>query len=327
MRAFVPFLFLLCTSWAQVFGYGNAPTCCWYNGVEVGAEWLYWQAEQTQMEIGAEIMSQSSGGGLSIHPELLRPGYNFRSGFRVNAAYDFCGSCWSIGAAYTHSPSHAKVSAINDPADIDLNFVSIFATNFPLLTAFADVNLSSLVADWQLDLDYLDLTLQRNYFPCRCLVITPYFGARGFWMRQNYDIDGASPLNGGSTFSAKMSERFNGYGLTGGLEAEWRIACGFAFVGRFGGSLLYSTVRFVGSVDALQGAMPLNIDIRDRVYRSTPAVGTFVALRYATTCCCRTLQAYLGWENNLYFHTNQFNITSQGSLTAQGLTLGAALGF
>ncbi|MFZ0565395.1 MAG: Lpg1974 family pore-forming outer membrane protein, partial [Chlamydiales bacterium] len=160
------------------------------NGLLLGAEWLYWKAEQSQMEIAADV--EGRNGGTLIASRVVIPDFNYSSGYKVYADY-ILNDCWAIGTVFTHLPSQPYVSASHNPASIDTNFIAFNVDLYPLFTLFEQQHFSSIDIQWKLNLYYADLYIRRTLCFCNCFTINPYIGGRGFWMKQNIHTNASSP--------------------------------------------------------------------------------------------------------------------------------------
>jgi hypothetical protein len=145
-------------------------------------------------------------------------------------------------------------------------------------------------------------------------------------MKQDIRMNGNSPNSevGPASLTAVFSEKFFGAGLLAGIRACWQLKCGFSFVGKFAGSLIYSSVHNDFNIQAVP---PTQLLDKNKYKKSHSSIDSFIGLQYLKTFCQFSAEAHIGWENHLFFHTNQFTVTANGNLTLQGLTLGGSLIF
>lgn len=298
----------------------------WGSNFQVGADWLYWEAEQNQMLFFSEVAGIENH--ITSDPLLLQVDYN--NGFRLFADYAF-NACWHLEANLTHLPQHASVSREIDPADTT-SFLVPDPFLYPIFQAIQTIgNFTNAGIDWSLNLYYFDIDISRSFLLCQCINLEPYFGLRAFWMNQAVSVDALSPGTGEGVVAvdARFQERDRGIGFQGGCDFICNLRWGFALVGLFGGSVVYTREKIGQSLRATVAEAPL-LDInaaKIKLFRSMPSVESYLGLQYRNSICHHPFEIHVGWENHLFFHTNQFSITQDGSLTTQGLTLGGSLCF
>lgn len=313
---------LAAEGWDETFL--DSQQCCECGAFELGGDWLYWKAEQGRMELGSNI-ALTPGVDIEIQANIVRPDFKYTSGYRIYGNYKVAGSGWKLGAIYTHLPSSGSVAVNLDPALVNTNFISLFTANFPILGAFADQQFSSIAAQWNLHVDYLDIDVSHSMSFWECLQICPHIGLRGLWMTQQLRISADSPTN---VLTSKFTEKFGGYGVEGGLHAACQVGSGFSIIGHIGGALLYSHLYNNGrAFDVDIGAGTLGLRYEDNVYRATPTIDSFLGLQYARMVGDYSLSVHLGWEHHVVFDSNQLSIGGGGNLTMQGLTLGGSASF
>lgn len=302
----------------------------WSSNLEVGADWLYWEAEQSQMFFLVEIQT---GDTTSSNPLLFNEQYN--NGYRVFANYGL-NECWHLNADLTHLSQNLSISKVLDPTDATHFFVpnSFLYPIFQSVLTFGSTPLSysSVGIDWSLNLYYFDFDISRVFWLCNRINIEPYFGIRGLWMNQKVSVDGFSPNAGAADtfiFDAQLRERNKGIGLQGGCDFICNLRYGFSLVGLFGGSLVYSKQRMGQSMTATADGTPaVSLDALNAVlYRLMPIVDCYIGLQYRSCICHHEVEIHGGWENHFFFHTNQLSLTQNGNLSTQGLTLGGSIGF
>lgn len=300
----------------------------WSSTLEVGAEWLYWEAEQSQMLFFAEVQLVDN----QVTSTPLFPKVHYNNGYRVFADWTI-GQCWHLNANLAHLPQRATISRDLDPSN-PAHFLVPDAFLYPIFQAVlssggSSLNYSNVV--WSLNLYDAALAISRSFLPSKCLNIEPYFGLRGFWMNQKINVDAISPGIGAGVFlfDAKFRERDRGVGLLAGCDFGCRLGWGFSLVGQFGSALVYTRERLGQSLSmTLAEAPAVRIDaLNMKVYRLIPIVDSYLGLEYSRCICCHQVECHVGWENHFFFHTNQFSLTQDGNLTTQGLTLGTSIQF
>lgn len=301
---------------------------CWYERFEVGAEWLYWKADQSQLFIAVDVTSTSEPGFQNISSEILIPEFSYSNGYRVFASYDL-DSSWSFYAALTHVPAEASFSLSVDPTTLDANFIGFNSVVFPILLPInSDGPFATGESQWDQNLYYLDFNLGKTFIPCHWFVISPYIGVRGYWLKEELFISGSGPAAGGASFTANLTEKLYGAGLQSGVYGTLQMRYGFSLVGQFGASLLYSHAKLNEDLfrSSVEGGSLL-VGTNKLAHKTIPTVDSLVALQYSTSICNMFTELHIGWENHLFFNTNEFSIMADGNLSMQGLTLGGSIRF
>lgn len=297
------------------------------NGIfEIGGDWLYWKAEEERLEFGALVQGVDVPGTSTIHSTVLRPKFKETNGYRVFADYQTNDRKWKIEACFSHVPSNAHIAVPTDPQGT--SFISLFAVNFPLLNAVADLNFTSASSRWDLDVDYFDLDVSRNFTVFNGFEISPHIGIRGFWLDQKYDIFANSiPLN--LAFTSKMKGKMEGAGVEGGLTGNLKLGMGFSILGHWGGSLVYTKCTNQGTLQAIAAPeIPTSINYSDKTNKGTAMMDSFLGIRYTNDSWKdHPISLLAGWEHHLVFDTNLFSLTNGANLSMQGLTLGGSIGF
>jgi len=79
----------------------------------LGGEWLFWQLEQTNMDIATIGNSTGTVVDESGHILVLdsvssdiHPTPQYHSGYRLKLGYDMPGNGWELSAIYSYIPSH-----------------------------------------------------------------------------------------------------------------------------------------------------------------------------------------------------------------------------
>jgi len=288
----------------------------------IGGDWLYWKVSQEKMQIGAEVMASVVDGETFVRSSILTPKFKEQSGYRVFADY-ITPDNWKIRTTFNHVPTKASIANGVAPANIMFDFISLFNTNFPLLSAISSATFSSVAAKWDAHINYLDIDLSRKIDLCDNFQVTPHIGIRGLWIYQKFSISGIAD---GLTFTSAMRERIEGIGVEGGLWGSWSFAPGFSVFGNIGGAAIYAKVRnngeLIGTTDATS-----DISYRDNSYISLPMLDSFIGVRYESKIGKNDVVFHVAWEEHFILSTNQFSIQGGGGMTLQGLTLGGCVRF
>lgn len=318
-----------------------ARDCCAYDPCEwsccdgrfiVGADWLYWKQEQSNMDI-ALIENLETGVLSTSDSRFIHPKHEFNNGFRVYAGYAFPNNGWDLTVSYFNLPNHSKRRLETELAteSIFFNFLQ-FPVSLP-----PNVGFSSLRTKWDSNLQNIDVDIARTITFGECFSLRPHIGCRATWMNQKYHFfadfipDILVPV-GSDVLAGRIKEKFEGVGVEGGLWAAWDFGCGFSLVGHVGGSLLYTRFHTHEHSTAFT-VVPGGTDVtffeghnHRHFFLGTPSMDYFVGFRYASDFCDTELSAYVGWEQHVFFDVNQLALNS-GNLYTQGLTLGVGVAF
>lgn len=290
------------------------------KNLEFGDELLYWKTEQDKMAFGANISAAPSG---TVEPTILEPGFKNSVGYRIYANYRTPDRCWKIGLAYANIPAKATSLTVNDPALIATNFVTLFPSNFPLIAALGGAPFSTVQARWDSTFNYLDLDVSRNFQCGSMFKITPNIGLRGVWIDQTFAYNGSGPI---AAFTTTLQDRTSGLGLEGGIKGSLDFDFGLSICARVGGSLLYSQFRNKGEIGIFVADELVAINgYNDTNYNAIPSIDTYIGAEYILEFKKFALTGHAGWEQHVFFGTNQFSYGSKGNMTMQGLTVGGSL--
>ena len=186
---------------------------------------------------------------------------------------------------------------------------------------------------WDTNINNIDADVGYTLPFGECFRLRPHIGFRATWLDQkyrSYQDNAADSTETQFTSAAKYSEKLNGYGVEGGLFADWNIGFGFSLVGHLGGSLLYSKITLKDTQTITNVALATDIEVlrtSDTLRMGTPSLDYFVGLEYVSNFCETDLCAYLGWEQHVLFDVNQSIDHFSGNLYTQGLTLGLNASF
>lgn len=283
-----------------------------------GGDWLYWKAEQQNMQYGSAAVITTET-PLQISSKILKPDFKMHNGYRVFAGYTTEDQFWDISLSYSHLSTSANSVYTGDPSD-SARFFVFLADNFPLLNGAVNVPFTNAGQHWRGDINYIDLDLAKSFMLCDDLEINPHVGIRGQWMNQKNRIFGANPV----TFAIRSKTELNGIGLEGGLGASWNLPYGLSLIGHLGGALTYCKV--VSKSRLLVSVGATNED-HNPSYVSNIWIDSFIGLSYNKSYCNYLFNVHAGWEHHLIYNANQFSLNGGGDLSLQGLTLGASVEF
>lgn len=338
-KLFLALILLCCHASAEQNCYEECCPCDNSMHFTVGADWLLWQLQQTNIGIGGFINEtrNSNDPNVDWDPALVAKSLDFnfkwKNGFRVYAETDFCCSDWTIGATYTYIPTSTRVShhqAPNINTSLDFRGVALATNRFPFLTSLPSPIVENIDARWKAHVSYLDFDVARNLIFCRSFRLTPHLGLRVLWIHQNYNFEG-NTLGVQEDFEAYIKERTVGYGIEGGLWGSYDF-CGFSINGHLGGACLYSrfktTVAFftVEPIMAGSGIEHGSILSKTKIWEPIYDVDFSLAAEYQFSACNFLGAVRIGWEQHLLFGSNHFVFPSS-NMSFQGLTVGVNVSY
>lgn len=311
--------------------------CCWRNGcfgLQIDA--LSWSAREENLHFGRKTFNFLNNNNCQQqHEKILRPSFGWDAGFRIGLHY-LQRDNWDVAVIYTRFNSDSSKSQSIGPATnsseaifVGNEHVDVFSNGF-----FGNV-FQKVHGSWQLDVNYIDFDFARTFACGSCLKIKPHFGARAFWMEQNWRIRAESfsgnegALND-DLFKAHLKEHFWGYGVEGGLWGEMGLGCGVSLVGHFGGSILYSKFDISQFAEeelhaGTSNGTCLSNEVKDHIHAGIPSLDYFLGLQYGGCCCGSEYNLRVGWEQHIFFNMNQF--VGCGNLALQGLTFSGQIDF
>lgn len=314
----------------------NNNCCDWSfcdGKIIAGADWLYWQTEQTNMDFFSVSTETSTGTAPVVttsDTSTLSLDRNYESGFRVYLGYELPCNGWEAAVIYSNMPFHTTLSSPVLLADDTLISDAFFEDTVDFTPA------SFASAKWDGNINNIDLDIAHTIAFGECFRLRPHIGFRAMWMDQKYRYNLDNELLTEDTQFVdvgSISEKLKGYGVEGGLFANWNIGCGFSLVGHVGGSLLYSQIKVSRSelYTTTDDAVVLTTSTFTDSHTfniGTPSLDYFVGFEYSSSFCETALSAYVGWEQHVFFDVNQiFNNNNSGNLYTQGLTLGVNAAF
>lgn len=311
--------------------YGAGPDCIYVDCCErgkftFGADWLYWKAEQDNMDFANNNSAISLPGGTSVEADPAHPKFKWHNGYRLRSAYTLADESWTLSAIYTRAPGCGS-KLVGDLTAIPTGeqFVQLLPQNFPLMTFFSGVSYGGVRGVWSVKNNFVDVDAMRGFDICDTIRLRPHIGLRSYWATQNFYFDAAG---GGTTTTGQIKQRTASIGLESGLWADWQIGCGFSLVGHVGGAALYSKTRVQGSALAVSQES-FSLRSSERIRRGLFMADTFIGLQFDTCISRFVVNARIGWEQHILFNSNMLGQPGPGSgnMTLQGLTLGGSVSF
>lgn len=315
------------------------------------ADFIYWNASEENLEF-ATVNTRDSFG--LVHPKgkIYQIDSNWAPGFKVGAGYDLCFDGCDIYAEYTyfHSTKREKTSSSlsSDLALLDnfwlLNNILLVSANFPGSTDSLGILIytlpeASAFSTWHLGFNQIDLDLGRNFYISRRLMLRPYVGLKGMWLKQNLKVgfEGILTFGQPTPFFARsnMKNKIDSWaiGMLSGVEGAWHFTTNFSLIGNLGFAGLwqhFKISRFDSEIVPLTaGSLNRNfINLSSNFNKFTPVIEWMLGFRWESWFGCDTYHLALdaGWEMQNWFSQNKFiriagSPKCDGDLAFQGLTV------
>jgi hypothetical protein len=272
--------------------YNQSAACNLAEGwdVFVTGSFIYWNAQQEDMDVGIR-----TNAGFTDATQLFAK-TAYKPGFKVGLGFDMPGmDYWDLYAEYTwfrstNSVTHSAGSGFIIPV-IGRHF---HGDGDPAETA------SSVYSKWKLDLNVLDVALQRPFYWGRKLTANIGYGLRAVWLTQKADLSYSDYTNNDvllGTGTAHGHDKSWALGPRVSLDTNWLLGAGFRIMGKAAASVLYT--RYT----TLDGSSNMNPDL---VTRSISTDGDYNTLRAITETSLG-----LGWGS--YFWDDQFHFDLSAS--------------
>lgn len=334
------------------------------RGIDVflDLDYIAWVPSEGGLAIA--LSEVPSPGATTSSNFTLSPGYKYRpnfklsSGFKIGVGGDFDYDGWRTYLQYTWFKSRAK--AQYTPVKNQEN-LTLWEGNFNVISYNQSDNLAIFLnvsdrgeSHWKLKFNSLDWVLERSYFLSRSFVFNSFFGFKLAWNTQDYNIAylqrGISTIireNNQSRLIVTAQENyeiFNHQSYTGGgpligILGQWLMRKNFSGIFEMKLSNLWgrfsitrkdtSNVIDAGGSDAkLSNYTALNL--QDSFYQLNTVLENTLGFNYSywTDQEKYKLDAFVGWETQMWFDQNQFiqqGIT--GNLTMQGLLVKLGVNF
>jgi hypothetical protein len=209
------------------------------------ASFLYWQAQESGLELGVEMDTPPTSPHLSSPIQSERKNFDFKyqPGFKLCFGIDLDYDDWILFSEYTWYHTGRITHHLNLSSDKVIDIEQEFAVTARHINLF---NKGSKT--WDLKMDFADLLIGRHYYLGRFLTLLPSFGARGAWIRQKLKAHYVG--NGIVTFSSvytndNTNDFFNksvssGFGPRMGVDIQWKVSPCWQLLGSAATDILYT---------------------------------------------------------------------------------------
>ncbi len=321
----------------------------------IGVDYLYWKTQQDSIAEDATDFTTAAG---NLEVEIINPKFKYDSGFRVYGTYELPCDQWGLGCAYTYMPGkghfeHFVAGSVREtPPDnaLFMEPVQIQPKNELASTkrAVSADSISDTVEEidfgqyseyfghWRSKLSYLDVDISRSFKCGACFTLRPHFGFRAMWGHQHTFITRVNPdvpVDVDLEQDLEMDrEHYHGYGLEGGLCAEWTLFRNFIVTGHVGGSILHTKITNHNTYLSRQFSGTTSVDIDRSDYRQhfnqdIPTLDYALGVKYIGHFCRCNYSIYAGWESHVWFDLGNPTLIDVGNYSTHGLTVGAEVSF
>lgn len=326
--------------------------CSW----QVGAEFLYWYSNITNLSYaleGKQIDSGDESPSTTFVPtEKAHFDNSWNPGVRVGFSYFNNCSCWEINSDWTYYKNCTNGKLVVPAFDN-----SSFNGNQPagtlglkcpwLLTPNADYY-NKVSSNWEVTFNQVDLEVARTFCACSWMSLRPHTGVRGFWTTIDFNVHASRPLRSEATLlqsSSRFTQKDWGLGFLIGVDASWQLNSCFSLFSETSAALTYgrqSIVRkskeFEQNSDS-ETVRDTKATTEDVTYTMQPILDMALGVRWETLCSCYKVFIDLGWEFHYFYDMNQIFrsagsnsgnedlVPTNGSLGLSGITIRGKIEF
>ena len=299
----------------------------------IKGNFTYWQPIQENMELG--IIGNTSDSTNIVDGKELNLNISYASGFQVAISTDLPTDHWEMSLEYTWFRNKDHVSKNLDPSN---SFISLYpawevpSVNTP--TYFSGEE------EWKLHMDFLELSLGRNYLVGEKLALRPFIGLRAPWIRQRLKVDYIQSVDDPFQNSHIRQSFYSwGVGPRTGVSLDWFLWKELRLIGQTGADIVYTQYRkllfqqfFTTTNNQLAPASRIIIkQNRTNHIRSHIDMSLGIGWGFFFSNNRRHVDFSLNYGFQIFFSQNMFrnfvndqsiakNIAPNGDLTIQGLT-------
>jgi hypothetical protein len=302
----------------------------------LNTEFLWWVAKEDGLYYaqsgftGVQTSAVPPDGTKNFNGHLQKVKPHFRPGFRIGLGGNMSYDEWDIFLNWTWFQSNARG---------DSKGYLLTLWGHPRVSGPDNSTDGALFtrAKWSLHLNILDLEMGRSFWVGRHLSLRPFFGVRGAWIDQHFDIHydyTTDPITDGKL---RAESDFEGGGVRAGLDTRFGLWGGWSFYGIASASMLYGFFNcdFHERWESVKVAKT-----RDGFHHAASTAQLALGVRWDTYVHRDRYHfgLYAGWEQNIWFGVNKMNHyfhslsegnlqQMNGDLTLSGGTFGVRFDF
>jgi hypothetical protein len=290
---------------------------------DLRGDFIYWYSNQEGMGYTTKPQSALTTSYFSNHA-LVKPHFDWEPGFRIDAAYGFDGSYWSIGADVIWYHGKGRGSKSTET----LNGL------FPVFSFSDDTLPSDYVNDasihWRLHATIFDVLTAYEWVCNSFFALIPSLGLRNVWLSERAHVHYEGGTFQAGTDKVHLKSGFYGVGPRLALKPRFLLGKGFSFysegaIAVFAGWFdVHQSEKFVGTTRA---------KLSRHISRTRWGIDTTAGFVYTYDINNKMNISFdLGFDYYLFFRQNEFVHGSQYTLKSQGRSLTlygahAAMGF
>ena len=221
----------------------------------IDASFIYWLVEEDGLQLAQSAILSQGSQVMSPDTKFAEFSFGYSPGFKVavGATYD---KEWNMKVQYTYL--HGSRTFEKEPPDneSDIPGFSVWNVNdwFVQTATFSQLNspqaqslsATKIRADWKLDLNVIDASVERPSYIGTSFVVIPFAGIRSVWITQSVKValfqpaaavGGAQYLSPQPILSKTQSKNFS-IGPLIGCEANYLLPLGWRITAHGAASLL-----------------------------------------------------------------------------------------
>lgn len=227
----------------------------WSPNIYTTASFLYYYASEGGLDLADSAMTTFNGISYqttnTTNSKTLSQDSEFKPGFQVGLGVGYNQSFVSGTYTWIRQTTHTSKGAPSpDPA---LGAGSWILNNWFQQLSPGGVNTMSathISSKWHLGIDIGDLLINHAFYQGQSLIVKPFIGLRGAWIRQSMDVAVTPPTSVFTSLASAVVSSVNssnswGVGPRVGIDGSYLLGKGIRFEGRAATSLLVTQFTHV----------------------------------------------------------------------------------
>ena len=246
----------------------------------ITASFLYYYANQGGMDLADSAATVIGGGpttAATSNSRTLSQDFAFKPGFKVGVGFGYNESFLSADYTWIRSTTHTNENAPFPQDSFAAGTTGSWVMNnwfSQVLPSGQTMSATNVNSKWQLGLDIGDLLINHAFYQGQQLIVKPFLGLRGAWIRQGIDVTITPPTAiftslTSPTLTSKNSSNSWAIGPRVGVDASYLLGMGLRFEGKAAASLLvtqFTHVRHEENVGAPVIASPSTLASQIKKY-------------------------------------------------------------
>jgi hypothetical protein len=305
----------------------------------VTADFLWWTARQDGNHFAMTGIG-ALGAGDPGKGQVKKIKDEWAPGFRVGLGYEMEHDGWDVYLNWTwwsqsgHERHHGDEETVTATPGATTTLFSTLANPQPFASGFNTVSYAK--AKWaKLLYRTLDLELGRWSWLGKHLAFRPHVGARGAWIKDNFDVTYHNAL-GTTTDFMKRNLKYTGVGPRAGMNTSWCFGCNndWSIFGNAAYAVMWSNYKTSVTSTFTPATANDDVDTGYSFHDLKAVMDVELGLRWEYMGCDNRWHMGIeaGWEHhnwvnfnqNMYFtdDTNQGSfLSNQGDLGTYGFNL------